>query len=139
MTAVRRLLIAYMAVAALPLGAQTRPTTTQTTTTTTTTRTATQSTPRVTAPVTAETDEDLNSPRALRLSLDEAVRTTIANNLGIHVQVLDYSMAGQNLRGSYGVYDFFTTARPLQGSSSDPTVSSFQSSGGKSTIFDVGV
>lgn len=139
MTAVRRLLIAYMAVAALPLGAQTRPTTTQTTTTTPRTTAATQPTPRVTAPVTAETDEDLNSPRALRLSLKEAIDTTIQNNLGVHVQRLDFSMAGQNYRGSYGIYDFFSNARLLQASTENPTISQFQSSGGKSTIFDIGV
>jgi len=132
MTAVRRLLIAYMAVAAMPLGAQTRPTTTQTTP-------APAATPRQTAPVSAETDTDLDNPRAMRLSLKEAIVGTISSNLGINVQRLDYAQAGQNLRGSYGVYDFFSTARLLQGSSEDPTISQFQSSGGKSTIFDVGV
>ena len=34
-------------------------------------------TQRTTEPVTAETDKDVTSDRALRLSLDEAVRTTM--------------------------------------------------------------
>lgn len=126
MTAVRRLLtIACLAVTAMSLGAQT---------------TATTATPpRTTAPVTAETDQDLNNARALRLSLDEAIRVTMQNNLGIQVQRLDYQMAGESLRSTYGIFDWLTSGTLAHTSSRTPTVSQFQSSGGRSTIFDIGV
>jgi HAE1 family hydrophobic/amphiphilic exporter-1 len=126
MTAVRRLLtIASLAVAAMPLVAQT----------------PAPATParRATAPVTAETDQDLNNPRAMRLSLDEAIRATMQNNLGIQIQRLDYRMAGESLRSSYGIFDWFSTGTVAHTSARTPTISQFQSSGGRSTVFDVGV
>ena len=128
MTAVRRLLIASMALAAMPLSAQTRATTT--------TQTPVR---RETAAVTAETDQDLNSPRALRLSLDEAIRATIANNLGIQVQELEYRMAGESLRSSYGIFDWFGTGIFRETSQRTPVISQFLSSGGRSFVANVGV
>ena len=133
MTAVRRLLIAYMAVAAMPLGAQTMQTTPRATTTQTTT------TARETPPVTAETDADLNNPRALRLGLDDAIRTTIENNLGVRVQRFDYQMAGENYRGSYGIYDFFASGRALHQDNSSPVISQFLASSNRNTLLDLTV
>ena len=54
----------------------------------------TAETPRkATEPVTAETDRDINNPRALRLSLDDALRTAMRQNLGIELQSYDYRMS----------------------------------------------
>src|SRR5437899_10398555 len=58
-----------------------------------------------TQPVTADTDKDLSNPRALRLSLDDALKTSIDRNVGVQIQRFDYLMAGQSLRSSYGIFD----------------------------------
>ena len=92
-----------------------------------------------TSQVTAETDTDLTNPRALRLSLDDAIKTTMVRNVGISLQRYDYLMAGQSLRGSYGIFDWFTNADLAEQSTKSPTISTFQSSGGKSTIVDLGL
>src|SRR5213075_2277188 len=84
-------------------------------------------TQRTTEPVTAETDKDVTSPRALRLSLDEAVRTTMAQNLGINIQRYDYLMAGQSLRSQYGLYDWYATGALEHSASEFPTSNSLQS------------
>jgi HAE1 family hydrophobic/amphiphilic exporter-1 len=90
-----------------------------------------------TAQVSAETDTDLTNPRALRLSLDDAIKTTMVRNVGISLQRYDYLMAGQSLRGSYGLFDWFTTADLAEQSTKSPTISQFQASASKSTVADV--
>src|SRR5438132_45775 len=92
-----------------------------------------------TAQVTADTDKDLSNPRALRLSLDDAIKTTMERNVGVSLQRYDYLMAGQSLRSSYGIFDWFTTADVLRQSNQSPTVSQFQASATKSTVANVGV
>jgi HAE1 family hydrophobic/amphiphilic exporter-1 len=89
--------------------------------------------------VTADTDKDLSNPRALRLSLDEALKTSMERNVGVQVQRYDYLMAGQSLRSSYGIFDWFTTADVLRQSQRSPTVSQFQASASKNSIVNVGV
>jgi outer membrane protein len=91
------------------------------------------------AQVTADTDKDLTDPRALRLSLDDAIKTTMERNVGVSLQRYDYLMAGESLRGSYGIFDWFTTADLAEQSTKSPTISTFQSSGGKSTVVDIGL
>ncbi len=95
--------------------------------------------PEQTVHVAADTDKDLTDPRALRLSLDDAIRTTMQRNVGISLQRYDYRMAGESLRSSYGIFDWFTTADLSEQSQKSPTISTFQSSGGKSTIVDLGL
>jgi HAE1 family hydrophobic/amphiphilic exporter-1 len=56
-------------------------------------------------PVKADTDRDVNDPRAMRLSLDEAVRTTAQRNLGIQIQRYVYDESGYSLRSQYGIFD----------------------------------
>ena len=89
--------------------------------------------------VTADTDKDLTNPRALRLSLDDALKTSMERNVGVQVQRYDYLMAGQSLRSSYGIFDWFTTADVLRQSQQSPTISQFQASATKSTVANVGV
>jgi len=89
--------------------------------------------------VTADTDKDLTNPRALRLSLDDALKTSMERNVGVQIQRYDYLMAGQSLRSSYGIFDWFTTADVLRQSNQSPTVSQFQASATKSTVANVGV
>ena len=53
---------------------------------------------------------DEQDPRALRLSLDEAIRATVENNLAVRLQQYDYLMSGQTARASYGLFDIYTFA-----------------------------
>lgn len=94
--------------------------------------------PRTTPPVTAETDQDVQNPRAMQLTLEEAIRTAIEHNLGIRLQSYEFAMAGQNLRGSYGAFDPVATAEIRRSSSEAPTVSQFQPSGSSSTQVNFG-
>ena len=69
----------------------------------------TATTETVTAQVAADTDKDLNNPRTLRLSLDDALKTSMERNIGISIQRYDFLEAGQSLRGAYGIYDWLAT------------------------------
>src|SRR5947209_16854205 len=107
MTAVRRLLIIVCALLAAIASAQTtRRTTTKPAApapapepATVTTNPAQIEVPlsdqAATAPVTADTDKDLTDPRALRLTLDQAISTTMERNIGVQVQRYNYQMAGE--------------------------------------------
>jgi HAE1 family hydrophobic/amphiphilic exporter-1 len=135
MTAFRRLItIGCLSLAPFALGQQTpAPQQMQTTT-------ATESeAKRQTEPVTADTDKDLTDPRAMRLSLDDAVHTSIRQNLGVDIQRYDYLMAGQNLIGSWGVFDPVANATLTHSNSkSAPTTSTATSSSGGTTA-DFGI
>lgn len=98
----------------------------QTTAPQTTTATTTQ---RTTEPVTAETDRDQNDPSALRLSLQDALRTAMERNLGISLQNYEYQMAGESLRSQYGLYDWFG-----QGTLSRAKVKGTDQTGGVASI-----
>jgi HAE1 family hydrophobic/amphiphilic exporter-1 len=122
MTVVRRvLMIALLSLAATALFAQTAPA------------------QRTTEAVTAETDADVNDPRAMRLSLDEAIRTSMERNLGIQLQKYEYAMAGETLRASYGVFDWLGRGSVSRVSSESPTISTFQASGSRSTALNFGI
>lgn len=124
MTAVRRLItIIVLSLVATTLLAQDTP----------------AATTRATEPVTAETDQDVNDPRALRLSLDEAIRTSMQRNLGVQLQAFEYQEAGHSLRGSYGIYDALAEAL-LQESSEERAVSStIEAAAGRTVTLNVGV
>ena len=125
MTAVRRLtMMTCVLLLATSLVAQT--------TTTTEAR-------RTTEAVTAETDQDMNDPRALRLSLDEALRTAVERNLGIQLQGYDFRMAGESLRSQYGIYDWFATGSLSQESTEGAVISTQEASQSKETVANVGV
>jgi HAE1 family hydrophobic/amphiphilic exporter-1 len=118
MTAVRRLFAVICVLGSMTLAAQTE---------------------QAAAPVTADTDKDLSNPRALRLSLDEAMKTAMERNIGIQVQRFDYLEAGQSLRSSYGIFDWFTTADLERQSQKSPTVSQFQASSSRANVWNFGV
>lgn len=121
MTAVRRWTsIICLTLTAISLSAQTTTTTTQTT--------VTAAGQRTTQPVSAETDKDLADPNALKLSLQDAFRTSMERNLGISLQSYDYRMAGESLRSQYGLYDWFA-----QGNLSRARVKGTSQTGGTAT------
>jgi outer membrane protein len=127
MTAVRRLIsIACLAIAMVASAQQ--PQTTQTAPVT-----------RATEPVTADTDKDVNDPNALKLSLDDAVRLAIKQNLGIELSRYDFSEAGENLYGSWGIFDPLATANLAKARSQNAATSSLQGSGSGSTTANAGV
>src|SRR5689334_2584903 len=112
MTAVRRWTsIICLSLTATTLPAQTTTTTTAQRQTTTTTATTT----RTTEPVVAPTDRDLTDPNALKLSMSDALRTAIRQNLGVELQSYDFQMSGESLRAQYGLYDWFGSATLSRG------------------------
>ena len=161
MTAVRRLLIIVCVFAATMSSAQTTPTTPRprrlrpapTATpqtpapepapTTVTTNPAEAQVPMsdqaATAQVTADTDKDVSNARALRLSLDEAVKTTMERNVGIQLQRYTTQMAGESLRSQYGLFDWLGTGLLQHSSSETPPSTSLEASAQRQSIWDVGV
>jgi HAE1 family hydrophobic/amphiphilic exporter-1 len=125
MTAVRRLLILLvLSLAATTLLAQ---------------QTQTPATPRTAEPVTAETDRDVNNPRALQLSLDQAIRTAMERNLGVQLQEFEYQEASHSLRSQYGIYDFLGTGRIEERSSQAPVTSPIEAAASRSHAIRFGV
>lgn len=135
MTVVKRLFAVICAFGAMSLPAQTRPTT-QTPAPAVTTQPATEP---VTAPVTADTDKDVNNPRSLRLSLDDALKTAVERNVGISLQRYTFLEAGESLRGSYGIYDWLATGDIGYRNAQSPTISQAQSSASKQLTWNFGV
>lgn len=95
--------------------------------------------PRTTDPVAAETDQDANNPRALRLSLNDALGTAMTQNLGVQIQQFDYRIAGQNLRSEYGLFDWITAATLQQSSDENPTSNPFTASAQRNTVLNASV
>lgn len=125
MTAVRKFTAIVVCVAAPALLAQTKPGTAPKTTTSVPTveaNTQTTSAP-ATPPVTADTDKDLDNPRAMRLSLDDALKTAMERNVGIQVSRYEYHASGEALRSQYGLYDWIGTAALERQSAKSPAVS----------------
>ena len=146
MTAVRRLLIILCVVTAATLSAQTAkkgtastPSTTSVTADPAAAAVQSSGTTPETPPATADTDKDLKDPRALRLTLDDAVRATMERNLGIQIQRYDYQMVGQRLVGSYGIFDPNLTGSFEKSNSKSATVSTTQSSSRRTTSANFGV
>ncbi|HEX3583389.1 MAG TPA: TolC family protein [Thermoanaerobaculia bacterium] len=135
MTAFRRLItIGCLSLAPFALGQQ-PPATHQMQTQTATESEAT----RKTEPVTADTDKDLTDPRAMRLSLDDAIHTSIRQNLGIDVQRYDYLMSGQNLIGSWGVFDPVANATLSHSNAKNAPTNAQETSSSSGTTADFGI
>lgn len=94
---------------------------------------------RTTEAVTAETDQDMNDARALRLSLDEAISIAMKQNLGVQLQNYETRIASQSLRGQYGIFDWISAADVTTSSSESPTTSRFFPSGNRSTALNASV
>ncbi len=132
MTAVRRLLIIVCAVTAGTLAAQTPPTTTTATTTT-------AEVPRETPPVTADTDQDINNPQALKLSMNDAIDTSVRQNLGVDLQKYEYGKSGQLLIESHGIFDWLGSGLLQRSSTKSAVASQVQSSSSSATVANAAV
>ena len=140
-TAVRRLLIIACVVSALPLWAQTTKKTPASTPKPVTVTTepgpngveVPQADQAPTVTVSADTDKDVNNPRAVRLSLDDAVHTMLQKNIGVQIQRYDLLMSGQEVIGAYGVFDPLASATLSRTSSDNPALTAFDASGGGTT------
>ena len=102
-------------------------------------QTTTTTARRTTQPVTAESDKDLADPNAMKLSLQDAIRTSMERNLGISLQSYDYRMAGESLRSQYGLYDWFGQSTIQQTSVKGAVTSQAQPSQSKATTVNLGV
>ncbi|MBV8519686.1 MAG: TolC family protein [Acidobacteria bacterium] len=75
---------------------------------------------RATEPVSAETDQDVNNPRAMRLTLRDALTTSLQSNLGVQVQQYEYRITGENLRAAYGPFDWIASGTAAISKNSTP-------------------
>jgi outer membrane protein len=94
---------------------------------------------RATEAVTAETDRDVNDPRALSLSLDQAIRTAMERNLGVQLQEFEYREASQSLRSQYGIYDPLATATVQKESTQSPVTSALDANSRRNVTVNTGV
>lgn len=134
MTVVRRLFAVICAFSAMSIAAQTKPASPPMPA-----PTVAPATEPATAPVVADTDKDLNNPRALKISADDALKTAVERNVGISLQRYTFLEAGESLRSSYGIYDWFTTADLGYQNLQSPTISQAQSSALKKLVGNFGV
>ena len=100
---------------------------------------ATTTTPRAPEAVTAETDQDVNNPRALQLSLDQALRTAMERNLGVQFQEFEYQEASYSLRSQYGIYDLLGTGRLAERSAQAPVTSIIESAASRTVELQAGI
>ena len=112
--AVRRLLIIACVASALPLFAQTTKKTTTSTPQPATVTTSPSGAPvdvpaadqAPTVTVSAATDQDVNNPRALRLTLDDAIHTMLQKNIGVQIQRYDLQIIKSIQNKDYGLRAF---------------------------------
>src|SRR3954466_6849437 len=139
--AVRRLLILACVTSAVSLSAQTTKKTTTSTpqpaTVTTSPSGASVDVPQAdqapTVSVSASTDKDVDNPRALRLSLDDAVHTMLQKNIGVQIQRYDLQMTAEQVTGAYGIFDPKAGVVLSKSNSQNPALSAFDASGGGKT------
>ena len=70
-----------------------------------------------------EEREPAEDARAIRLTLDQAVRTAAAENLGVSIQDYQYLEARQNARATEGIFDWFSEANLRTSHSETPVTS----------------
>jgi outer membrane protein len=139
--AVRRLLIIACVVSALPLSAQTTKKTTTSTPQPATVTTSPSGAPvdvppadqAPTVTVSAATDQDVNNPRAMRLTLDDAIHTMLQKNIGVQIQRYDLQMSAEGIMGAYSIFDPFASATISKTSSQSPALSAFDASSSGTT------
>jgi HAE1 family hydrophobic/amphiphilic exporter-1 len=83
--------------------------------------------------------EDSNNPRALRLSLGEAIATSARENLGVDIQRYDYRETGYSARATYGIFDPLAFADVSTASQKNPVASSITSSQNDRRTADFGL
>lgn len=83
--------------------------------------------------------EDEKNPRALRLSLSDAITTAARQNLGVDIQRYDYRETGYTARGTYGIFDPLAFADAAVQSEKNPVTSSILSTQTDSRSADFGL
>ena len=77
--------------------------------------------------------------RLVKLTLDEAIHTSMERNLGIQLQEFQYREAGYGLRGAYGIYDVLGRALLQERSSQAPVTSTIEASSSVQHLIDLSV
>lgn len=75
---------------------------------------------------------------ALPLSLDQAVKTALENNLGVQIQSYDFRILGETARGSYGLLDWNSFATLSASETEQATSDVTQSSNSELRVVNVG-
>jgi outer membrane protein len=94
---------------------------------------------RATQAVTAETDRDATNPRALTLTLDQAVETSIERNLGIDVQRYEFRIAAEEVRRQYGPFDPILEGTVRQSAEEQTALTALEGGSDRSLLWNFGV
>lgn len=73
-------------------------------------------------------DRDAEDPRAMRLTLDEAIRRAASENLGVEIESESYESSGWLARASYGLLDTYFSANLMTESTESPVISAADAS-----------
>lgn len=87
----------------------------------------------------AGAEQDANDPRAMRLSLADAIRTASERNLGVTVEEFDFRATGYGARSAYGLFDPLAFADVAASSQKQPVTSVIFSPATDSISADLGV
>lgn len=82
---------------------------------------------------------DVDNPNALKLSLDEAIRTAAEKNLGVSINRYDVQMSAAGVEGAYAPFDMFTNATLQTESQKQPVSADYLSSQTKQTVANFGL
>jgi outer membrane protein len=88
---------------------------------------------------TASPAEDAADPRAMRLTLDEAIRLAARNNLDVEIQAYTYEATGFLARSAYGIFDPLATAEVLTSQSEQPVVTAISAARSEALIGNLGL
>lgn len=86
----------------------------------------------------ASPETDAQNPRAMQLSLDQAIKTAVERSLGVEVESYNLQMSSESLRGSTGIFDPLASAFLQQSSDEQPVASTLEASKSDRTVFNVG-
>lgn len=84
-------------------------------------------------------DRDAEDPRAMRLSLDEAIRTAARRNLGVEIEADRFESSGYMARSTYGLFDTYLSANLATESSESPVISAVDASRRDVDTYNVGL
>lgn len=86
---------------------------------------------------TTSPENDAENPRAMALTLDEAIRTAVGRGLGVQIESYNLRMSAESLRGSTGIFDPGATAVVRQSSTEQPVSSRINATKSEMTIADI--
>lgn len=95
--------------------------------------------PAIETTIQTSADKDAQDPRALRLTLEEAISTAAKRNLGVEIQELEYESTGYVARSTYGLLDTYFSGYFATESSESPVITAVDASKRDVDTFNFGM